>query len=246
MKIRSNVDYAPRRIEEYFDANGAKYVEFSEKSFSWDYIEKPSIDSYLKPILHNNIKALDLGVGGGRMIHYLSNNGVKLKNITGVDISEKMIELAKVSYPQVRFIQSDISCSDLPSYSFDIITGHMVLHYLDLENLKSTLYDCQRMLKVGGTLCLTGIHPLRKKKEGLSRYFDRGWGISIMPWGVESPFFHHTIGDLVQSLCKAKLTINMFDEPEITLDAKREDPTQYELYKCDGPKRFLLGSQKWG
>ncbi len=49
----------------------------------------------------NHHKALDVGCGsGGRIINKLLEIGFKVK---GIDVSEKMLELAKANHPNVEF-----------------------------------------------------------------------------------------------------------------------------------------------
>ena len=244
MEPRSKMLYTPSQIGEYYDVHGAEYVEFTRESFSWNYIEKPSLDSHLLPLLHRESRVLDIGSGGGRMIEYMVDNGVSPENIQGLDVSATMIEMAKVKHPKVKFKQSDITYSDLPKLSFDVITGLMMVHYLNSDNLILAMKNCHRMLKSGGALFLMLIHPLRQQKEENTSYFDRDWRVSTMPYGAEAPFFHHTISDILHSFFKANLILDVFDEPQILSDGKEEDASLYESYASLNPKRLLIGAKK--
>ena len=63
-------------------------------------------------------QALDVGCGaGGRFIRILKEKGF---NITGLDISEKMVDLAQKNHPEDYFLVQDI-CSWETAQKFDFI-----------------------------------------------------------------------------------------------------------------------------
>ncbi|NDK54556.1 class I SAM-dependent methyltransferase [Pontibacter fetidus] len=76
--------------------------------------------------------ALDVGCGsGGRVVNALISAG--FKGITGIDLSEKMIGLAKANHPDVDFQVQDI-CSWQAAQTYDFIVAwdsifHVPLHY---------------------------------------------------------------------------------------------------------------------
>lgn len=64
--------------------------------------------------------ALDVGCGtGGRIVTALLNAGF---DVTGIDVSQAMLRIAKKNHPRCKFVLADI-CSWEPSGAFDIITA---------------------------------------------------------------------------------------------------------------------------
>jgi len=61
----------------------------------------------LVKIIDSSESILDLGCGPGNVSKYLLNKNNKYK-ITGIDLSENMVSLAKENVPNAVFIQQDI------------------------------------------------------------------------------------------------------------------------------------------
>lgn len=86
-------------------------------------------------------KILDYGCGGGWLSKILVSEGY---NVTGVDISENLIKIARRNIPEGEFYIED--CLNLPfsNDTFDLIIGFAILHHLDLNN---ALLECKRVAK---------------------------------------------------------------------------------------------------
>lgn len=102
---------------------------------------------------------MDLGVGGGRTTPYLSSIA---STYVGVDYSEEMIRACRIKYPMLRFEVADAAdLSAFPTGSFDAI----VFSFNGIDNLEPNekrhqcLRECQRLLKVGGTLIFSSHNP---------------------------------------------------------------------------------------
>ncbi|HEX2728424.1 MAG TPA: class I SAM-dependent methyltransferase [Rubrobacteraceae bacterium] len=68
----------------------------------------------------NKGKALDVGCGsGGRVINALAQSGFE---ITGIDVSESMVRLARENHPGSRFVFGDI-CDWQPREEYDVIVA---------------------------------------------------------------------------------------------------------------------------
>lgn len=93
----------------------------------------------------NDPTVLDVCCGSGFFLDILKNL-VDEKNLYGVDISQKMIDLAKKVTPKVRVG----SIYELPveDQSFNLVTGSSALHHL--EDLEAVFSEVHRVLKPGG------------------------------------------------------------------------------------------------
>jgi SAM-dependent methyltransferase len=88
--------------------------------------------------------ALDVGCGVGRQTLEVAK---KIPNVTGIDITQKMIDLANMrAAPNVKFICGDVL--DYPfSETFDYIYSILVLNHCDREAVLSKIHD---LLNPGG------------------------------------------------------------------------------------------------
>lgn len=73
----------------------------------------------LRDIKGKNIKtALDVGCGPGYYCKYLHDIGYE---VTGVDYSEKTLQVAKKKYPYLNFMQADGYALPFPDQGFDMV-----------------------------------------------------------------------------------------------------------------------------
>ena len=103
------------------------------------------------------LRVLDLGCGTGRYCVLLARRGAQ---VVGVDPSEGMLECARrkmtpVSLFEVR--QETIDKAGLPGRSFDLIISALTLGHL--PELGPALAEAARLLKGGGRLVISDIHP---------------------------------------------------------------------------------------
>lgn len=96
--------------------------------------------------------ALDVGCGcGGRLIEYLRAHGLEVE---GVDVSERMIMLARERHRDVRFHHADICRWELPR-QYDFITGWDSIWHVPLVEQQSVLRKLCGGLNGGGVLIFT-------------------------------------------------------------------------------------------
>ncbi len=103
-------------------------------------------------------RVLDLGCGYGWHCIYAMEHGAS--SVVGVDISHKMLEVAKekTHFPQVEYKCCAIEDVEFPEESFDVILSSLAIHYVaDYEILVKKIY---RILKSGGKLVFTVEHPV--------------------------------------------------------------------------------------
>lgn len=125
---------------------------------SQDYVE----DYFSNPLLNQTFDAwleklpsgghiLDAGCGHGKpVISRLLEKGFQ---VTGTDLSKKMLELARSQFPEVTFINQMVS--DIRSEAeFDGACSFSSMLYLDPIDLSHSIYRLHRAIKPGGLLFL--------------------------------------------------------------------------------------------
>ena len=192
-----------------------------------DTEEKPALFSLLPPL--NGLTLLDLGCGFGENCKTFSKMGAA--QVIGVDLSEKMLEVAQKDHPFATYVRGDISelsflseNSDLPS-SYDLVVSSLAIHYIkDMKKLASQVYA---LLKEGGSFIFSQEHPLTTapingafwETDGdtaigykLSDYGRRGE--RMVDWLVKGVIkYHRTFSDIFTALTDAGFTVKALLEP---------------------------------
>ncbi|MBU2564414.1 class I SAM-dependent methyltransferase [Patescibacteria group bacterium] len=115
-----------------------------------------------------NEKILDLGCGNGRLFEFLK--GV---NYAGIDISEKLISIAKKKYGN-HFKKGNILSLPFSNESFDSIWSIAVFHHIPSKEFRQkVLKECYRVLKKNGRLIIVcwNLYQLRYLKLLLKSFF---------------------------------------------------------------------------
>ena len=131
----------------------------SSRTYLWDDL-KP-----LGKFVKVGDKILDLGCGNGRLYQLFEKNQV---NYTGVDQSEKLIQIAKGSVPQGNFFISDMCEVPFEDNEFDIVYAIASFHHLPNKDARiKCLKEIKRVLKNDGMFIMTNwnLHSLSAKKK---------------------------------------------------------------------------------
>jgi demethylmenaquinone methyltransferase/2-methoxy-6-polyprenyl-1,4-benzoquinol methylase len=91
------------------------------------------------------VRALDLATGTGDIAIALASKGAR---VVGLDITLRMIELAKRKSDGARFLVGDMLALPFPSGSFDIVTTGYGLR--NVPNLSTAIDEIGRVLAPGG------------------------------------------------------------------------------------------------
>ena len=107
-------------------------------------------------------RILDLGCGDGRFFKLLKERKI---DYYGIDLSEKMIELAKKKFPQGKFFLFDGKKIPFPNDFFDRVFCLAVFHHIPSKKFREDfLLEIKRVLKKGGVLHLTVWYLWHKKR----------------------------------------------------------------------------------
>ena len=129
-------------------------------------------------------KIIELGCGAGNYVRYFSKMGF---DATGVDISEKAIEIARELAIKVgvicEFIAADV-LGDMPEITskYDFVYDWELLHHIFPEDRNKYIDNVQRLLKAKGrylSVCFSeastqfgGVGKYRKTPIGTVLYFS--------------------------------------------------------------------------
>jgi ubiquinone/menaquinone biosynthesis C-methylase UbiE len=99
------------------------------------------------------MRVLDLGCGSGQE---LSSWGVTASDeVTGLDIDDSRLAIAKLRFPNRTYLQGAGECLPFEDESFDRAISAVALPYM---NIQKTIAEIHRILVRGGTLSLS-LHP---------------------------------------------------------------------------------------
>ncbi|MCB0751847.1 MAG: class I SAM-dependent methyltransferase [Ignavibacteriae bacterium] len=186
-----NVKDAYNSWSEIYDTNENKTRDLEAKALS----------KILNDYTFDN--CLEIGCGTGKNTEFLIT---KAKQITAVDLSEKMLEKAKqkVHFQNVIFLQADITKSwDFISDKFDLITFSLVLEHI--ENLEFIFSQIIKVINKNGFVYIGELHPL-KQYSGTKARFESEDGLQIVNC------FDHHISDFAQFAIKYNFEIVNLNE----------------------------------
>ncbi|WP_181773924.1 class I SAM-dependent DNA methyltransferase [Amycolatopsis pittospori] len=97
---------------------------------------------------------LDVGCGPGHVTAHLASLGL---SVSGVDLSPKMIEIARHQYPDLRFDVGSMTALDLPDGALGGLVAWWSIFHLPPAELPAVFAEFRRTLVPGGHL-LVGFH----------------------------------------------------------------------------------------
>src|SRR3989338_1356717 len=97
---------------------------------------------------------LELGFGDGYGASLLAETA---KDVTGIDLFQKNVDLASSKYkrPNLKFFKMSATALDFSSCSFDLAVSFQVIEHIPQNELPQYLSEIKRVLKAGGKTCLS-------------------------------------------------------------------------------------------
>ncbi|MGA8845029.1 MAG: class I SAM-dependent methyltransferase [Nocardioides sp.] len=138
-----------------YDQFAAEYSARNENSLFNAYYERPEMIRLAGEVA--GLEVLDAGCGSGPLSAALHAKGAI---VSGFDLSPAMVELARERLGQ----GADVRVADLggplpyPDNAFDLVVASLSLHYV--KDWASALAELRRVLKPGGRLTVSIIHPM--------------------------------------------------------------------------------------
>lgn len=131
--------------------------------------------------INGNEKILDVCTGTGHAVHYASK---KITNgfITGIDISEKMIEIAKNK--EKKNSKINLICTDLeefyPNLKFDLITCAFGIFFF--PDMKKAIQKMKSLLNKNGRIILSSFEaPFMEPQRGIFMENLKKYNVPIRP-----------------------------------------------------------------
>ncbi len=204
--------------------------------------ELPTLNALMPDLTGKRI--LDLGCGSGeRCSDYLKRGAV---SVVGIDISEKMLEVAKRENADPAITYLHMAMEDIASLEgpFDVAISSLALHYV--EDFAGVIEKVHDLLSEGGIFLFSQEHPFSTCYTGKGERWTRdenGKKIHLnladyciegkreTTWFVDGvQRYHRTFSTTVNTLAKAGFQILQMEEPYASPEILEKYPEYYDLF----------------
>ncbi|MDO4269968.1 MAG: class I SAM-dependent methyltransferase [Eubacteriales bacterium] len=199
-------------------------------------------------------RVLDLGCGYGWHCAYAAEHGAVA--VTGLDLSEKMLEQARRNHsaPQIEYRRLAIEDADFPDGSFDAVISSLAFHYV--EAFGEMVRKIARWLVPGGDFVFSCEHPVftaegpqawvRDAEGGIAhfpvdRYFDEGARQANF-LGERVTKYHRTLTGIVGALLENGFVLSGLVEPQPPQRMVEEIPGMADELRR--PMMLILAARK--
>ncbi len=135
-------------VKRHFDHLAKLYDKFKEKnSYYYDHIKK-----FLDENVPHRSKVLEVGCGTGELLSH-----VRPSNGCGVDISDRMIRIAREKYPDLHFEVGEVENLSVPQKFEYVLMIDLLDHVHDIWDV---LKGVEPAVNEGTILCIATINPL--------------------------------------------------------------------------------------
>ena len=161
-------------------------------------------------------QVIEIGAGTGKNTTYLAERAGR---VLALDLSSAMLDKARarLSADHVRFAEHDITTPwPAENAGTDLVVGNLVLEHI--EDLAPVFAEIARVLKPGGTVFLSELHPERQAR-GSQAQFEKNGEAAL----VEA--YVHTVSEYVTQAETAGLTLTGINEAiEAGADVTEDTP----------------------
>lgn len=220
------------------------FKKYSEMDRSKKGLEGAGEWSTLEKLLpnFNQKRVLDLGCGYGWHCIYAAEHDAEY--VVGLDLSEKMLSVAKrkTTYKQVQYLRESIEDFEFDDESFDVVLSSLAFHYVkDFETLAKKI---NKVLRKDGILIFSAEHPVFTAEGSQDWFYDEHGNILHFPvdnyfiegerkaifLGEEVIKYHKTLTTYLNSLLNNGFELINIVEPQ---------PNEQMLASIDGMKDEL-------
>src|SRR5262245_31969475 len=114
------------------------------------------------------VRVLDVGCGTGKQLAADRAHFPQL-TLVGVDLSTRMLEIAKARAPDVTWVRGDGQSLPFASASFDYVTNQF--SYPHVRDKRRLVHEIFRVMRPGGRFVLLNIDPWAMPGWAIYRYF---------------------------------------------------------------------------
>lgn len=215
--------------------------------------EIPALFSLLPDLKGKRV--LDLGCGFGEHCKKFVDFGAE--NVLGIDISEKMLEVAisENSDPKIRYINMPMENIGQLQERFDIAISSLAFHYV--EDFEGVIKNVYNLLDEKGVLIFSQENPLCTCHSGGNRWTRDENGnkvyLNLADYGIEGEResvwfvdnvkkYHRTFSTIINTLTEAGFTIEKMIEPLPTDELLEKYPGCADLFHK--PDFLLIKAKK--
>lgn len=155
-------------------------------------------------------RALDAACGTGRHARHLADRG---HQVVGVDVSPEMLARARSRVPEATLIEADLQRIPAADAAFDLVISGLALAHL--AELSTGVRELARVLRPGGRLVISVLHPLQALL---------GWHAPFEDALGRRRFVRehaHTHGDYLAAFIAADLAVRRCVEPPLAAEHVR-------------------------
>jgi len=210
------------------------YKQIRENTFSANNVEeKPQLFSLLPDLSGKRI--LDLGCGYGENCKKFIEMGAAF--VMGIDISEKMLEVAREKHAGSNIVFAQMGMEDLPQLeeTFDLVVSSLAIHYVcDFDKL---VHDVAQRLNDGGFFIFSQEHPITTAPLSGIKWYQKNDVIEGMlltdyakegrrdvSWIIEHVIkYHRTTASIINSLIDGGFTICHMIESTVPEEIIRQE-----------------------
>ncbi|MGW6544562.1 class I SAM-dependent methyltransferase [Streptomyces massasporeus] len=139
-------------VRESYDTVAADYARRVKEPAELDPVSRAMLAAFAELAAPLGPVA-DLGCGPGKVTAHLAALGVP---VSGVDVSPRMIELARAAYPELRFTVGSMTALDIADGELGGILAYYSTHHTPPQWLPTVFAEFHRTLAPGGRLMLAG------------------------------------------------------------------------------------------
>ena len=148
----------------------------------------------LKKYLNSDSVILDFGCGYGRILQQLKSEG--FLNLSGVDISERMIEIAKKKLPDMDLrINTGINIPYNDSYFDGVIAAAVLTCIISSNDQRELVAEIKRVLRPGGVVYINDF-LINNDERNIKRYekYKKQYGVyGVFEIEQGTALRHHTL-----------------------------------------------------
>jgi ubiquinone/menaquinone biosynthesis C-methylase UbiE len=150
-------------------------------------------------------RALDAACGTGRHSAHLAERG---HEVTGVDGSPEMLELACARLPDARLLEGDLHALPVDDGEFDLAVCALALGHL--QDLRPPVSELARAVRAGGRVLLSDMHPAMSVAGGQAFFAAENGSLAFVREHV------HLYGEYLDAFADAGLDVIRCVEPRYT------------------------------